>query len=193
MYDIEKCSPNDLPDNTSGQLFGFIMIGCIIAVLLFLFVMLIIFIFNEPGSAVFVVPPMIAYFLFLFLSDAYSNKRTLSRLKEMSEERQGLSIGHFARSFDCRKVDTWIIRAVYDYIQECMSYRQTENFPLKADDNMFDSLKIDPEDFDYDIEELAEKIGRTSNNIENNPYYGKVITVRDLVNFFNNQPLPVPH
>jgi hypothetical protein len=57
---------------------------------------------------------------------------------------------------------------------------------------MFDSLKIDPEDLDYDIEELAEKIGRTSNNIESNPYYGKVITVRDLVYFFNNQPLPVP-
>src|SRR4051812_38140996 len=36
------------------------------------------------------------------------------RLARLAADRQGESICTFARSFDCRAIDTWIIRAVFE-------------------------------------------------------------------------------
>jgi hypothetical protein len=49
-------------------------------------------------------------------------------------------------------------------------------------------LKLDEDDLDLDlIEEIAQRTGRSMENFESNPYYGKVTTARDLVLFFNHQ------
>lgn len=105
---------------------------------------------------------------------------------ELCEERKDLSICDFARGFDSRSVDTWVIRAVYEQLQAALATKQ--NVPIKASDNLFDTLKLDEDDFDLDlVEEVAQRTGRSIENFQSNPYYGKVTTARNLVLFFNHQ------
>lgn len=105
---------------------------------------------------------------------------------ELCEERKGLSICDFAREFDSRTVDTWIIRAVYEQLQAALATKQ--KLPIKASDNLFATLKLDEDDLDLDlVEEIAQRTGRSTENYESNPYYGKVTTARNLVLFFSHQ------
>nr|WP_298174176.1 hypothetical protein [uncultured Pseudomonas sp.] len=104
----------------------------------------------------------------------------------LCEERKDLSICDFAREFDLRAVDTWIVRAVYEQLQAALATKQ--NVPIKASDNLFDTLKLDEDDLDLDlVEEIAQRTGRSTENFQSNPYYGKVTTARNLVLFFNHQ------
>jgi len=43
---------------------------------------------------------------------------------KLCEERKGLSICDFAREFDLRVVDTWVIRAVYEQLQAALATKQ---------------------------------------------------------------------
>lgn len=105
---------------------------------------------------------------------------------DLYEERKSLSICEFAREFDSRAVDTWIIRAVYEQLRAALP--TNEKMPIKASDNLSDTLKLDEDDLDLDlVEEIAQRTGRSTENFEMNPYYGKVTTARDLVLFFNHQ------
>lgn len=116
-------------------------------------------------------------------------KRQKKKFDALAEERHELSICDFARSFDCKEIDTWVIRAVYEQIQEYIPYKQSP-MPIKAGDELSEFLEIDDEDLNLDIvEEIAQRTGRSLENMETNPYYGKVITVQNLVEFINAQPL----
>ncbi len=100
--------------------------------------------------------------------------------------RRNLSICDFSKEFDCRVVDTWVIRAVYEQVQECIPYEKP--IPIKGSDNLKEDLQLDDDDIDLDLtEEISQRTGRTMDNCESNEYYGKVHTVRDLVLFFNSQ------
>jgi hypothetical protein len=106
--------------------------------------------------------------------------------EKLCEERQGLSICEFAKEFDARTVDTWIIRATYEQLQAALPTKHP--VPIMASDNLFETLKLDEDDLDLDlVEEIAQRTGRGLENYENNPYYGKVTTARNLVLFFNHQ------
>ena len=108
--------------------------------------------------------------------------------EKLCEERRGLSICEFAKEFDDRTVDTWIIRATYEQIQAALPTKHI--VPIKASDNLFDELKLDEDDLDLNlVEEIAQRTGRSLKNYENNPYYGKVTTARNLVLFFNHQTI----
>ncbi|MEM7018209.1 MAG: hypothetical protein AAF512_12820, partial [Pseudomonadota bacterium] len=62
--------------------------------------------------------------------------------------------------------------------------------PIKASDNLFETLKFDADDLDLDlVEEIAQRTGRSLEDGESNPYYGKVTTVGNLVLFFNHQAI----
>ena len=116
-------------------------------------------------------------------------KRRNSKLKKLSEERSELSICEFARSFDRKVIDTWVIRAVYEQIQE---YVATSDYvlPIKADDDLEKTIEIDDEDLDMDIlVEILQRTGRSMKDTESNPFFGKVKTVSDLVYFVNEQPI----
>jgi len=105
---------------------------------------------------------------------------------KLCEEREGLSICEFAREFDPRAVDTWIVRAVYEQLQAALPTKQ--RVPIKASDELFDILMLDEDDLELDLaEEIAQRTGRNINDFENNPYYGKVKTAKSLVLFFNHQ------
>ena len=80
---------------------------------------------------------------------------------------------------------------MYEQLQENLSSVHPD-FPIRANDHIFDELFIDSEDFNEDIvEEIAQRTGRTLDGVESNPYYGKVNTVAELVYYFNLQPKQV--
>ena len=111
------------------------------------------------------------------------------RLRAWAQARPGESICTFARSFDMRAVDTWVIRAVYEQLQACLAHDHA-GFPVRASDALVKGLLDDADDLDLDLVfEIAQRTGRSLESAERNPLYGKVTTVRDLVVFFNAQPL----
>ena len=106
--------------------------------------------------------------------------------QNLCEERSGLSICEFAREFDPKVVDTWVIRAVYEQLQAALPTKK--NVPIKASDSLFDTLMLDEDDLDLDlVEEIAQRTSLSLEGYESNPYYGKVTTARNLVLFFNHQ------
>jgi len=98
----------------------------------------------------------------------------------LQRERAGLSICDFARSFPRRDVDTWVIRAVWRKL--------ALTYPLRADDRLEDDLGMDDVDMDFDWDRVARNCGRSLEHPQQNPYYCKVVTLRDLVLFLNAQP-----
>ncbi|WP_444925796.1 hypothetical protein [Microbulbifer sp. TRSA002] len=106
--------------------------------------------------------------------------------QHLRDNRKGLSICEFAREFDCKIVDTWIIRAVYEQLQATLPTKQL--VPIQTSDDFFNTLKLDEDDLYLDLfEEIAQRTGRTLEDYQSNPYFGKVTTVRNLVLFFNHQ------
>lgn len=115
-------------------------------------------------------------------------RRDSRRVRQLSASRAGETICQLARSFDCRRTDTWVLRAVYEELQ---AHIDPYPFPIHADDAL-DELMIDREDLDMQIVwSIAGRARRSMENAERNPFYRKVVTVRDLVGFFVHQP-PLP-
>ena len=106
----------------------------------------------------------------------------------VARARTGESICEFTRAFDARRVDTWVIRAVYERVQQELR-PVCPSFPVRASDRLKEDLRLDDDDIDLDI--LPDVISRTGRSMEDhkrNPLYGKVTTVADLVTFFTAQP-----
>lgn len=124
--------------------------------------------------------------LLVIVWSAIEQPKVESHFSNLCKERRGLSICEFSREFDPKMVDTWIIRAVYEQLQATLP---TKLFvPIKASDNLFETLMLDEDDPDLDlVEEISQRTGRSLEGYENNPYYGKVTTARNLVLFFNHQ------
>lgn len=126
--------------------------------------------------------------IFGFASRRHNRKRIAS-LEALATQRRGETICEFAREFNSRQIDTWIIRAVFEQLQHYLA-GEASNFPVRADDQLVGLLIADPDDLDMDIvEEIANRTGRSLGQLERNPHCGQVHTVRDLVQFFNAQPL----
>lgn len=115
------------------------------------------------------------------------NKREKRRFEEMCSIRDEKSLCTFARSFSTRHVDTWVIRAAHQEIQLLMkSY--VPAFPVCASDLLLDDLRLEFEDIEDLLMDIAARSGHSLDGSENNPFYGKIKTVRDLVLFINAQP-----
>lgn len=139
------------------------------------------FFWSAPKALYFL--PIIAVGLFI------ESRRQARRLQRMAEARAGESICDFARSFNCSETDTWVIRAVYEQLQAYLR-SDAANFPLRRDDNLVKQLGIDPEDLAYDLaDEIAARTGRSLEGTERNPFWNKIETVGDLVQFFLQQPV----
>jgi hypothetical protein len=114
--------------------------------------------------------------------------REAEPLRRIAAAREGQSICDFARDFDTRAVDTWIVRAVYERIQDQLQYAHPA-FPVRASDNLKDDLFLDEDDLDLDLAlDVEQRTGRSLDGSRSNPYFGRVKTVRDLVMFFEAQP-----
>lgn len=95
--------------------------------------------------------------------------------------RTNATICHFARAFQRRTVDTWILRATYQQLSE------SHGKPIRADDHLFDLL--DAEEVEFEVLEVADRRGRSLDHPEANPFHEGLTTVRDLVLFLNHQPM----
>jgi hypothetical protein len=60
--------------------------------------------------------------------------------------------------------------------------------PIRTDDRWEEDLRIDPDDFDELVMDIARRAGRSMDDAAHNPFCGKVTTVRDLVTFLEHQP-----
>lgn len=116
-------------------------------------------------------------------------KRQGNKLNGLAATRKGQSICEFAQDFDTRQVDTWIIRAVYEHIQEQLTYAHP-SFPVRAADRLKQDLYLELDDIELDVlPQVEQRTGRCLKHSEDNPYNGRVQTVGDLVLFLQAQPL----
>lgn len=115
------------------------------------------------------------------------NKRTKRRLERLAGSRNSESICEFARSFDTRATDTWIIRAAHQELQAVLqSY--IRDFPVRASDSLLVDLELDVDDVEDLLQDIARRSSRSLEKTEENPYFGQLNTVKDLVLFVNAQP-----
>lgn len=115
-----------------------------------------------------------------------------NRLRRLAAIRTGEGICTFARSFERRRVDPWVIRAVHEELMPHYSSGDV-TAPIRASDRIAEDVRIDPEDLDEMADVIARRAGYSLDGAERNPVYGRVETVGDLVQFFVYQPrLRVP-
>lgn len=110
------------------------------------------------------------------------------RMKKFYSEREDANICAYARSFEYRNVDTKIIRAVYNKVQEWAGNFEGNPFPVRSDDSFDDIYQMDPEDLNDICCEVADELGISAERTEENPYYGEVKSVKELVLFLHHQP-----
>ena len=117
---------------------------------------------------------------------AVLSRREALRLARMAQSRAGESICQFARSIDCRRVDTWVVRAVYEELQRSLSLAMA--VPLRMTDHLQRDLRLDADDLDDLVVDMAQRARRSLADTSANPLFGKVTTVGDLVEFLQAQP-----
>lgn len=138
---------------------------------------------SAPVATALIAILLCGAFSFAYQADSREDRQ----LSHLAEAREGESICEFAREFDTREVDTWIIRAVYEEVQWQLKHVNAA-FPLRASDRLKEDLRLDDDDLDMDIAaRIEQRTGRSLNESRSNPYFGKVTTVRDLVLFFQSQ------
>lgn len=106
------------------------------------------------------------------------------RLRRLALRRREESICTFVRALDYRNLDTRIIRAVYEELQEYVG----TPVPLRPLDRFEEDLHIDTEELDNIAEQIAKRCSRRFSDVASNPYFGHVRTVSDLIQFLYAQP-----
>jgi hypothetical protein len=106
-----------------------------------------------------------------------------------ARERVGEDIGSFARAFDRREptFDPWVVRAVWDALAPWTVARDGTRFPLRPTDVIADLGCVD-EDLEDVFVEAATRARRQPEARPTNPYFGRVVTVGDLIAFLSHQP-----
>jgi len=163
-------------NENSNNIFAIILIFSIYASLLFI---LLYGFYKEPMQGL----SILGIISFIIMVSTIVEKR---RLRNLALERKGEDIGTFARSFEFRKIDTWIIRAVYEELLEYRYFKEGVA-PIRASDNLRKDIRIDDELIEiFDI--VIQRTNRTPDDMESNPYYASLSTVKDLVLFLDYQP-----
>jgi hypothetical protein len=124
--------------------------------------------------------------LFFTVSILTEIRRT-RKLRLLAQERHGESICTFARSLNYRRLDTKIIRAVHEELQEYLKH-VCPAFPVRAADHVEEVYQIDPEDYEDMVVAIADRVGRSLADFERNPYYHQSSTVAGLIEFLCAQP-----
>jgi hypothetical protein len=113
-------------------------------------------------------------------------RRSREKMAALAAARpSGNGICGFARSFNLRETDSWVVRAVYEELQ---GYLHGTKLTVCADDDLTEGLDIDPEDLEESLVDIAHRARRSLTGYEANPHYGSIRTARDLVAFLNAQP-----
>lgn len=118
---------------------------------------------------------------------AVYNVREGRRLAALAAVRPGESICSFARALPVRDLDTWVVRATFEQLQAHLPGLHAA-FPVRPSDRLVADLGIDPDDLEDIAFQVATRAGRSMDGGPANPYYNKVTTVEDLINFLCAQP-----
>lgn len=110
-----------------------------------------------------------------------------SRLRALALSRPGDPLCAFARSMDLRAVDPWVVRAAFEELQPYFP-KQARPFPLRPEDRLVADFRIDPDDVDDIAQSIATRAGYSLDQSEQNPLYGQVESVGELIQFFTHQP-----
>ena len=105
----------------------------------------------------------------------------------LAATRGGESICDFASGFDCRKWDTWVVRALYEELSQFLSV-DGRAVSVRPTDRCEEDLKVDLEDLDDLARDIAFRARRSMDDCHKNPLYAKVKTVGDIVTFLEYQP-----
>ena len=122
---------------------------------------------------------------FQAIAAEFSNR--VAFYQKLAADRQGDSICTFARSLDYRRLDTKVIRAVYEALQGEIR-AACPAFPVRASDEIPAIYRIAEEDLEDLICTLADQRGRSLVNYQNNPHYAETSTVDGLIGFLSAQP-----
>ena len=131
--------------------------------------------------------PSFAFVGLVTIGTIFGNIFERRRLSHLAKSRNADALCQFARAFDTRQVDTWVIRATFEQLQNYLEGSYPK-FPIRADDSLLDDLKVDAEDLEDIVDEIAVRSCRSQEYGDDNPYFGKVNTAKDLVLLFNAQP-----
>ncbi|TAJ74905.1 MAG: hypothetical protein EPO42_14500 [Gallionellaceae bacterium] len=113
-----------------------------------------------------------------------SNVMMRYRLGILSASRTAESFYTFTRSFAAHNVEPWVIRAVYEQVQDYLSLAHPD-FPLRAEDRFREDLQI--KNLTDLVDETARRAGRALSDF--NP--DSLKTVGDLVLLFDQQAQPI--
>lgn len=106
--------------------------------------------------------------------------------RQLAASRQNEGICQFARSFE-RHTDTWVIRSVYEELSRYLTVDRRP-IPIRRQDGWEKDLRVDSEDLDEIVNDMAFRARRSMLDCDKNPLYGKVQTVGDFVVFLQHQP-----
>lgn len=120
----------------------------------------------------------------LYAIAAYRHRRSPRRL---AAGRPGESICTFARSFDCRETDTWIVRAMFEELQPAAK-ASGRVLPIRREDRLDEILVAEELELEDLIIDAASRAGRSVAGYEEKPRPFPVRTVADLVAFLMLQP-----
>ncbi|WP_415881286.1 hypothetical protein [Neptuniibacter sp. QD34_54] len=110
------------------------------------------------------------------------------RMKRLSNERGEADICEYARSLEYRNVDTKIMREVWNELHLWLGKYDGKPFPIETEDTFESTYNMDPDDLDEIYWAVANRLGIDTEHPENNPYFDKVTSVKNLVLFLHHQP-----
>ncbi len=109
------------------------------------------------------------------------------RLRKIALERGDPNICQFVRDFDYRKIDTKIIREVWNETQLTLGKFKGERFPVQSSDRFEETYRMDEDDLDDIYWDVSDRLNISTESFEVNPYYERVHSVKDLVLFIHHQ------
>jgi hypothetical protein len=129
--------------------------------------------------------PAFAVLALLLLS--FFERQRAVQYRRLVAERAGEGLCTFVRAFGRYERDPHILRAVYEELE---SYRRigAVAVPLRPSDQLDTDLGIDGEELEFIAEWVAHRAGRSLTEAKANPFYGRLRTAADLVQFFRHQP-----
>ncbi|MEZ5716752.1 MAG: hypothetical protein R3D85_17360 [Paracoccaceae bacterium] len=105
------------------------------------------------------------------------------RCNRIAAARRGENICTFTRALDLRRLDPWVVRAVYEELQAATA------FPLRPTDTLTRDLRLDEGDLHLEmIPNIARRIGRSLDDGGNDLGTGPIETISDLIEFLDARP-----
>ncbi|MFC1524123.1 hypothetical protein ACFL6N_04960 [Thermodesulfobacteriota bacterium] len=116
-----------------------------------------------------------------------SQQRKERRLTGLAILRKQMDLTHFMHAFEDQDIDPLVVQAVYTQLQDYMA-DEFPDFPVMPDDRIVHDLGIDTKMIGVTLcEDIAGQADRSINNLKESWLTADVKSVRELVEFINQQ------